>query len=331
MDNFASRSKRAQVNQLRKAMIGALAEFGLDAVTVRLINHEFNTTFKVSTISGRDYAIRLNVNSVHEEPEIRAEVDWVESIARDTPVWVPHPVRTLAGEPFTALHLAGLDKRVPMVAYEWLPGTLAVQKSNASTIQKIGEAMRCLHVHGATHTVQPPAYLRELDDALFGAPHLFRRFAHMEAIYDRVYREANQVLEKLRSITMHPIHFDIHLYNVMVAEGREAIFDFDDCVMGWPPLDAAQTLFSLRAEKKDGLEEAFLEGLQLDLSSFGLTQPDLESLIAVRHLLIANDIIESKNPELRAFALPYLEVGVKRLDHYFATGRFDPKVAKMNE
>lgn len=330
MDIFASRAKRAQVSQLRKAMLGTLAEFGLDAVTVRLVNHEFNTTFKVSTISGRDYAIRLNINSVHDEPEIRAEVDWVEAIARDTEVWVPRPVRTLAGEPFATLSIPGLEKRVPMVVYEWLPGVLAVKMQDSSTMQTVGEAMRRLHAHGAAHIVKPPANLRKMDDALFGAPQLFRRFAHMEAIYDRVYREANDVLDKLCQFPLHPIHFDVHLYNVMVDDSRVAIFDFDDCVMGWPPLDAAQTIFSLRAEKKQGLEEAFLEGLQLDLKSFGVSQSDLEALIAVRHLLIANDIIESKNPELRDYALPYLEVGVKRLNHYFATGRFDPKVAKMN-
>ena len=65
MTDYANVSRRTQVERMRAAARRALAEYGLEEAELRLLCHEFNTTFRVTTADGQRAALRMNVNSGH--------------------------------------------------------------------------------------------------------------------------------------------------------------------------------------------------------------------------------------------------------------------------
>jgi hypothetical protein len=57
-----------------------LAHNDLGDCRAESINHEYNSTFKVSTEDGEHYALRINVNSPRSLENLNAEIFWVNSV-----------------------------------------------------------------------------------------------------------------------------------------------------------------------------------------------------------------------------------------------------------
>ena len=104
---FEDRSVRGQVARLRPLAVEVLRRYSIDVAALRLLNHGFNTTFRVDTTDGRRFALRLNVNSRRTDSFIGAEMAWLAALAEETDLWVPIPQRTLDGALLT--HVRSLD------------------------------------------------------------------------------------------------------------------------------------------------------------------------------------------------------------------------------
>ena len=71
--DFTSWPNRRQVAALKAVALQALSRFGMVDAQVSLLNHGFNTTFKV-VHSGSKYAMRLNLNSMKDHNWVLAEI-----------------------------------------------------------------------------------------------------------------------------------------------------------------------------------------------------------------------------------------------------------------
>lgn len=300
----------------------ALAQFGVVPARLRVLNHAFNTTFRVDAEGGTKFALRVNVNSRQTPAKLAAEAAWVEALSREEGVRVPALVRTREGEPYAEAAYPGSEWRLSAVLYTWLPGSLIGFRAPVERYRDLGDMAARLHRHAAYWQMPEGAAFYPFKDPVAGYPWVLPE----EAVFREVYDRAQRVLGKLRETPARPIHYDLHPWNVMLCRGKVAVFDFDDACLGWPELDASVASFYYRNSPEDREREAaFLEGL--GLAGYGMAGEDYEALVASRQLLVANDMLVNMTASLRRQAASYVDVARKRLEHFLATGDFDRSVA----
>lgn len=325
---FADLGHRRQLDRLRELAREAWSHYGEPASRIRLFRHGFNSTYSVQTDSGERYALRLNVNSVHDLAGIRTELAWVRALAVETDLSVPRPRLTPDGRDHVVLSTPDFGRNVVAVAYHWLPGPDVEDRANPEIMQAMGRAIRTLHEHGAAFRLPEGCAVQTSLEPLIGIPNRLHEVPSQEVVHT-VLDRAQRVIDRLAQEPPRLTHFDVHFSNVKWYRGQLTVFDFDDCLMSWPLMDIAQSLYYVR-QQEPGLEwEAELwRGYG---SGLEVVPEDLEALVAGRQLLLLNDLLGSNTHELRAMIPRYLEVTTQRLEHYLSTGKFNPRVARMGD
>lgn len=322
---YPSLSLRGQAHRMRRIAVQALGAWGMTDAELRLINHGFNTTFRVTTHSER-YALRINVNSVHSLPETYAEVDWLEHLKQEPSLDTPRLVKARSGEPLVLIDDSGFDRPLPCLLFEWLPGPNLAGRETVASYESLGMAMRALHRNTRTLELSSRAELKEITDPLLGLPLDLRGHPADLPLFREVVAEAQESFQVLRSTPAIPLHYDLHGHNLKFHGGRLAVFDFDDCVAGRPILDPAVTLYYLRNHRRaELLEAAMWKGFGSGPDAHGLSERQFEVIVAARAVLLANDIVQTNNRELLDYIPTYLKRCDARLAHFARTGRFDPK------
>lgn len=323
MKPFSEASHRVQIAHLRGLAREAAAAFGLADAHIRLINFGFNATYRVRHTSG-DFALRLNVNSKRSVDQVRGEVFWTSRLRERTGGAYPEAVPTAGGEPIARIWSRLVGRELPAVLYRWVPGRLGSSVLTPTVARQMGAAMAQMHRQSADMAfpagASRPLLRSFLDDLAW------------QFDGDREFEEARKwadaAFARLASRPAQAIHFDLHPHNVLVDGDRLTVIDFDDSVLGWPGIDAAQTMFYLRSyPEREPLEAAFFEGLESSIPALGLSTAEFEALVAGRALLLANDIVTAVTASLVEYAPKYVERTRRRLSRFLETGRFDPQVS----
>jgi Ser/Thr protein kinase RdoA (MazF antagonist) len=87
---YEDRTVRGQVALLRPTAREVLRQYPIEVASLRVLDHAFNTTFRVDTTDGRRFALRLNVNSRRTDAFIGAEMAWLAALSEETDLWVAH-------------------------------------------------------------------------------------------------------------------------------------------------------------------------------------------------------------------------------------------------
>jgi Ser/Thr protein kinase RdoA (MazF antagonist) len=334
MTAFKDLSTRAQVARLRSIAQQALTGYSLREPRLKLINHGFNTTFRVDTEDGQKYALRLNVNSRRSEANIRAEVAWLEALSRDTDLNMPTPQRTKAGANMQWLPSSHLGRYVPATLFSWLPGKDIDENATPQNMREVGRAMAVLHRHAENWVMPEGCELPLVNDILGGFPNRLEPSMHEAmteercAFFQTALEQSQKTLDALfQTQTPIAMHFDLHNWNLKWARGKLYVFDFDDSVIGLRTQDISTSWYYLRTYKDhDALEAAMLEGYG-EIAPPPIPSGDgLEALIAGRALLLLNDLLVIENAEERAYIPKFVANTELRLRHYFETGIFDTKI-----
>jgi Ser/Thr protein kinase RdoA (MazF antagonist) len=88
---FEERSRRAQIAVLRQHAVEVLRRYPIEVDGLRLLNHGYNTTFRVDASGGQRFALRINVNSRRAPEHLNAEIGWLAALTADTDLVVPVP------------------------------------------------------------------------------------------------------------------------------------------------------------------------------------------------------------------------------------------------
>lgn len=319
---YGDLSEQDQAEALRPVALAAAEAFGLDPHRLEVHLHAYNTTYSLQTRDGRRFALRINTSSTSPREEIATQQAWQLAIAKETPVRVPTPVRTLDGRWCAAVPSAALDREVLVTCAGWLEGPDAGELT-PEVARALGVTMAQLHAH-AEHW-EPQGAMPLFNEPLFGAPDRFAA-ADLPTDHRAVIEDAleltraafERVFAGARPI---PLHADLHGGNLKWHQGRLAVFDFDDCGLGVPALDLAICTFYQRG-LDPAIEGALREGYAEIAPLPDIAPEDFEALIASRQLLLANDIVASTTAQFRELARSYLPTTVARLRHWRETGRF---------
>lgn len=322
---FVDVTARTQVRRLRALAARALPAWGLGAASLRLLNHGYNTTFRVDAADGRRFALRVNVIPTKTDAHLRAEVAWLAALAAETDLQVPTPQPTRDGE--WAAHVPSPDhgRDLPLVLFSWLDGRNLGFKPRLGQVRAVGEAMALLHHHAATW--RPPAggELPLFDDVLTGLPNRLGDHPALDADARAVLTVALARAQQLQDQAFAtdqviPLHADLHGGNLKWHDGRLSVFDFDDAGCGVPALDLAISSYYLRVDA--AYEAALREGYARVRPLPRLSDEAFEGMIAGRNLLLLDDLLEQQNAELRGIIPRYTELSVRRLRAWLDTGRF---------
>jgi Ser/Thr protein kinase RdoA (MazF antagonist) len=264
--SFENLSTRAQVARLRVTALEALRAYPFEVAGLKLLNHGFNTTFRVDTTDGRKFALRLNVNSRRSPQQIRAEMAWLDALSRETELRLPTPQPTKDGRLMTEVHSPDLERDLFAALFSWLPGKNLGDDATPVQMREVGRAAATLHAHALHWRFPEGAALASLEHPLMDSPNNFD--ADVPHLNDETRVVVNTVFDKVSGVlrdvfardTPRALHADLHNWNLKWSRGKLYVFDFDDSGVGVPVQDLAIAAYYLRPNA--ALEAALLEGYE---------------------------------------------------------------------
>ena len=323
---FRERSARAQVLHLRGTALRALGAYPVPVARLRLLFHGYNTTFRVDSTDGRRFALRISVNSRKAPSDLRAEMAWLDALARSTELSIPVPQRTSDGALTTEVFDGALGRSLPAALFGWLPGPDLDAIATPFHVRALGRAMAALHTHAEGWVVPDDATFPVSDDVLMhGTDHLSRPHPLLTAdrrsvighVLDQVQRHYTAIYS---SAPVHVLHADLHLGNAKWSRGRLSVFDFDDCVVGVPMHDLAVSTYYLRPDR--GLEDALQQGYASARPLPDCAGEPFEASVAGRGLLLLNELIGTETADFVQLLPRFVANLDLKLRHYLDAGEF---------
>ena len=239
--------------------VDALRQFGVTAVSLKLIGTDTNLIYRVRTEDGRQFALRIANPNWRGVDTAVSEALWLDALARDTDIPVPQMLRTPAGDAVVFPQAAGAPTDRHAVLMSWLPGVLLGKRLTAKNITKMGELFAKLHQHGANW--QPPAgfttkkfdqYLsRGEENALFAEASLAVYDAQTETTLRQMSEAVSQTYAALDPADLRVIHCDLWHDNINIYRGQLTPFDFEDTIWGYRLHDMAMALLDLYEDVGD--------------------------------------------------------------------------------
>jgi Ser/Thr protein kinase RdoA (MazF antagonist) len=315
-----------QVAEVQKLVPGLLSQYGIEASSVENVNHSFNSSFKVTSTSGDEYALRINLGSGKKPDEVLAEMQWLEALAEDGSVSVQEPIRTTNDELLIGTPFAPLNTDTTAVLFKWIEGEEAGDEITDDQLFELGQNMAKLQIFAETLEFKSPASLPLINSTMMNSEDLLTK-SQPEQINDKLYGDilkalaiTNEVHTRLSAETkLLPIHADLHAWNVIVNNGKLAIIDFDDAGIGLPIQDLAISNYYIRedTEKEKHLKAGYASLKELPK----ISEADYEALLLSRLLVLINSVLDMTSAEIIEFLPTFMKRCQLRLDHYFATGQ----------
>lgn len=308
-----------QIASLDDCVAEILGQYELGEYETESINHEYNSTFKVTLASGDKFALRINVNSSRSIKNLNAEIAWVSSIKS---VLVPKAQRNNTGSAVTYGWHEATGRELAAVLYSWLEGEEFGDEPAEEQLFALGAAMAKLHVESAGFEMPADAELSDYTDVFWGAKDLLTgpesklTSDEKQKVTQGVGQIANLVAELRGSAALQPIHADLHPWNVMWNEGELAVFDFDDSGMGLPIQDLMISLYYLDTPEQDA---ALLAGYSSVAPVPEHTPEQRQIFMLQRRLLLLNYLYETSNPEHAALIPEYHAETFRRLAAFAQT------------
>jgi Ser/Thr protein kinase RdoA (MazF antagonist) len=297
--------------------------FDLGECELESINHEYNSTFKVTAASGERFALRINVNSKRTLANLRAEIFWVEQLSQESNINVPNPVKNSSGEYISKAWHPMLERDLFAVLFTWLEGAELGDEPTEEMMRATGRAMAHMHAASSNTKLPSDSKLTIVDDMFWGYDDAI---TPSDQVTDDEKATLGRAIERIEQTTRamyarstpQLIHADIHPWNVMWHEGDVSVFDFDDCVIGLPAQDIAVTLYYNDTEEQDA---AFLKGYQEVAALPDYSEREMNFLKLQRRIYLLSYILETENPEHRAMVPEYLEKTLHRVEQVLGSAR----------
>jgi len=316
---FADLTVEQQVETMLPLARQIVEGYGLGECELESINHEYNSTFKVTVANGERFALRINVNSQRTLANLKAEIFWVEQLATEPTINVPKPVKNSSGEYISKAWHSMLERDLFALLFTWLEGEELGDEPTEEMMRATGRAMAHMHVASRDTKLPSDAQLPIVDDMFWGYGNAISPSDQLttfeKATLTRAIRVIEQTTKAMYARTKPQlIHADTHPWNVMWHEGDVAVFDFDDCVIGLPAQDIAVTLYYNDTEEQDA---AFLAGYQEVAPLPDYTEREMNVLKLQRRIYLLSYILETQNPEHRAMVPGYLAKTLLKVEELF--------------
>jgi len=327
MKSFETLTNAGQLWRLRRLAAMALAAYDIQEPRLTALQHEGNATFRVDRANGKRYVLRIHY-PLRTVEAVQSELTWLAALQQETNLVVPEPIRTRDGNLLTIASVTGIPEQRICVLFRWIPGRFLDDGLTPSHLERVGELMARLQLHGAQFK-PPHGFVRgRLDnftekarraageaprhqriddpDDETAAIRLVTDICSTEdgarvAILIRKIREVQKIVGQ-KPETFGLIHGDLHQDNYFFQRGQIRAIDFDDCGYDYHLYDMAVTLSEVNwRENTPALRKSFLEGYRSVRFLSSEHEHHLDTFIALRDLQLIIWKIEMRNhPAFRA-------------------------------
>ena len=315
-----------QIAALEQVIPGILEHYGIEPRAVENVNHGYNSSFKVTSVAGDEFALRINIAGGKSEPEVLAEMQWLQALAEQEEILAPKPVLTLDGQLFSKVFFAPLEREFVAVIFEWIAGDEIEDEPSDAQLFELGQNMARLQEFARNLSFAGGAFLPKINSTMMNAND-FLRAAQPPQLGDAIYGELLSRLEQIDELyarlssdaPLQPIHADLHFGNVIQTPGRLAIIDFDDAGIGLPIQDLAISNYYIREDLE--AEKHLMAGFASVAELPPISEQDYELLLLGRMIVLVGFVLEGTSAEIRDFVPEFLRRTQLRLDHFNATGK----------
>ena len=271
---FASASYLSQVRRLRDLADRALKRYPIRVRSCTLINHWENTTFRVTSTTGKTFLLRVHRHGYHTKHAILEELRWLERLSDRGTLKVPTPVRSKSGRLLELVASPLVPHDCYCSLFQWIDGRFFDKTVSATHLNQLGRVIG--ELQRSTEDI-PVVHRRYWDaEGLVGTRPKFGSIDTLEGIssktQDVLSRAREFVLRRLRRFEKaFPekrglIHADLHFGNLLMTGDGIAVIDFDDCGFGFHAYDLAVSLGAVKyiaRQRKDfsfsGLKDALVQ------------------------------------------------------------------------
>ena len=255
MKPFNELTRRGKLRRLRNLAVKVLAAYDLRVQWIKFLADDTNTSFKVRSLAGENFVLRIYSDEETTLAENQAEVYWLQALKRDTDLNLAEPVSRMDGESITLACVDGVPGEKRCVLFKWVPGRVLEKSLNPQNYFKLGVSMAKMHDHAQAlkplpDFIQPKKWDRAFyypnEPVVYNDPAYKHLFGSQQiALIDQVIALADA--EFARLYADHDgqilIHGDLHYWNVNLYQGELYIMDFEDVMLGYPVQDVAITLY----------------------------------------------------------------------------------------
>jgi len=299
---FKSLTVRSQVLRLRKLAARALEQYDLDTSSFHLLGWFTNLLFRVRTVQGTSYVLRICYPGWRTETDIRSEAMWLQAISQETDIIAPRPVPSRDGEFVIESSLPGIPEYGRCVLMTWIPGVPLGKRLTPPNLYKMGVLLARLHEYSLRFT-PPPGFTqrkmtqllaRDEENVLFQPSCLEKLNSHEQDILIRTKERVDIAFRQLYAQPdgLRVIHNDLWHGNIKVYRGHLYPVDFEDTLWGYPVQDIAMAMQDLMSDVAPELYEpllaAFRHGYESILPWPEAYEGQMDTFRAGRMLWVAN-------------------------------------------
>lgn len=320
---------QAEATRLLPLAERVLEGYPFDIKEVSHLATHSNVMFRVVTMSGQQFTLRVGTPHANSRSNIEIEVAWLDALGHETDLEVVKPIPSSDGQLIKDEFDDGIDKERSCVLFSWVPGQPMGDGSGTFAYRLLGAMCASLQSHGRTWS--PPEgssmriwdevfyYQPEFDPVIMAAPeygHLFG-LPRLKVIQMAISLAQKVIVDSYATDRPQVVHGDLHEWNVHLAGSRFYAFDFEDVMVALPAQDAAICLYSSRqSEIKEDIRQAFRRGFESVAEWPIVDERQLDGFHAARQLMLMNYAARTLRMEEAAqyidHVMPWLERYVKR-------------------
>jgi Ser/Thr protein kinase RdoA (MazF antagonist) len=324
---YTQLDEEAQIAAVQELVPGILRQYGVEPKEIKNVNHDFNSSFKITTSKGDDLALRINLSMGKSGEEVLAEMQWLEALAEDGSVTAPQPLRTTNGELFVTTRFEPLDADTSVVLFKWVEGEEVGDEPTNEQLYELGENMARLQIFAKGLTFTDGAFLPTINRTLMNSKDLLTS-SQPESISDKLYEDilkglklSDEVFSRIsKDQELLPLHADLHMANVIQTKDKLAIIDFDDAGLGLPIQDLVISNYYIREDRER--EKHLKEGYSSILELPKISDEDYEVLLLGRLIVLIDAVLDMTSAEIIEFLPKFLVRAQKRFDQFYSTGQF---------
>lgn len=308
--------------------------FGIRAIALRQVAESVNIVYRGETRGKRRFVLRLTPPAhFHGRRDVSSEMSWLRSLASEG-IRVPVPVLARDGSTVVSTSWEGIPGEWHCVVFDWIRGSVLADRWTTPNIERFGRLAARLHACGSRFE-PPPGFRIRAATTVF--PHCDPAFEEPEPlvlfdgvpgnllsgerreIFLRAHVHAQSAIARLfEAGRSHPIHNDLHPWNVMVNRDGMYAIDFENMLMGFPAQDLGTALNYFRGYFPDDApveerEAAFRRGYESEAPWPEEYPGQIRALTASHRLMLCNFYASHRDPEYREFAVRFFERCERRL------------------
>jgi Ser/Thr protein kinase RdoA (MazF antagonist) len=335
MNSYDHLTNLGKLRRLRKLALAGLSHYDLPDPQLTYHGFETNLLYRVTTVRGERFMLRLAYPGWRTLEDLTAEALWLTALSEDTDIPVPAVLPTRDGELVLSITSPEVSDVWPMTLMRYAPGRLLGHYLTKSNLEKMGRLFARLHQHGADWVPPVNFTTRRFEHWLSrGEPDLISssggiqendsQGVHQVEIspkdrvwIDRIIAQVEAAYLALDRSDLRVIHCDLWHDNIKLHQGVLYPFDFEDTVWGYRAHDIAMAMLDLLETVGETRYAVLLEAFQRGYQSL-LTWPEarIEPFQIGRMLWMINWVARHQ-PE---YIAGMVERHIPVFDHFERTG-----------